>query len=146
MSPRVPKGESLHRVGLTIQDILTSSGKYPERPVKWPPTKEIVSHATVLTTRLNRLGDYWERQLTLSSGYRPPAVNALTKGAAKGSLHQLCCAADILDPNGELAKFVMGDLPMMEHIGLWVEDPFYTKGWLHVQIFPPRSGNRVFKP
>jgi hypothetical protein len=34
----------------------------------------------------------------------------------------------------------------MEEAGLWMEDFSATKTWLHVQITPPASGNRFFKP
>jgi hypothetical protein len=146
MSPRVPKSESLGRLDLTHNDILTTSGKYPDRPKKWPPEQGTVANAHDLAARLNRLGDYWERQLTLTSGYRPDAINAKVPGAAKKSHHRICAAADIADPDGKLAAFCLADLPMLEHLGLWLEDPAHTKGWVHLQLFPPKSGNRVFKP
>ncbi len=146
MSPRVPKGESMGIRDLKIADILTSSGKFPERPVKWPPAQNIVAHAYDMVAKLNRLLLYWERPITISSGYRPPAVNAVTKGAAKGSLHQMCAAVDVVDPGGRLAAFCLADLPMLEHLGLWMEDPAFTRGWCHLQLFAPKSGNRVFQP
>jgi hypothetical protein len=146
VSPRVPKEESLGRVDLTHDDILTSSGKFKERPKKWPPEHGTVANAIEMARRLNRLGDYYERQLTVSSGYRPGAVNDQIPGAAKKSLHRTCAATDLVDPKGELAAFCLADLPMLAHLELWMEDPAFTKGWVHLQLYPPRSGNRVFKP
>lgn len=133
-------------VELTINDILTSSGKFPDRPVTYRPLKATLAHAADLCAKLNRLQMYWQRQLVLTSGYRPPAINAKTAGAAKHSLHQICAAADIHDPEGKLAAYCLGDLPMLVHLGLYMEDPSATPGWVHLQLFAPKSGNRVFKP
>ena len=133
-------------VELTINDILTSSGKFPDRPVKYRPLKATLAHAADLCAKLNRLQMYWQRQLVLSSGYRPPAINAKTAGAAKHSLHQICAAADIVDPEGKLGEYCLADLPMLEHIGLYLEDPSFTPTWCHLQLFAPRSGRRVFAP
>lgn len=145
MSPRVPKSESMTMRDVTVADMLTSSGKYPERPKKWPPEQGTIAHAQDMADRLNRLQLYWEHRITLSSGYRPDPVNALA-GGAKGSLHRICAAADVLDPGNRLGAFCLGDLPMLEHLGLWMESPRHTPGWCHLQLFPPRSGNRVFIP
>lgn len=139
--------EKMAIVDLTVQDILTSSGRYPERPLLYLPTPEVIKNATVLVERLNRLHMYWEHQLRLTSGYRPAEVNAKIPNAAKHSNHIIGAAADIADPDGSLAKFVLADLPMLEHLQLWIEDPEFTKyGWVHFQIIPPASGRRVFHP
>jgi len=34
----------------------------------------------------------------------------------------------------------------LEAIGLWLEHPESTPRWCHVQIVPPASGKRVFRP
>lgn len=84
----------------------------------------------------------------LSSGWRPAEVNSKTPGAAVHSKHMTCEAADIYDPDGEVDDFCLSDAgqSVLKRLGLWMEHPSATKGWCHVQIVPPRSGNRVFYP
>lgn len=82
----------------------------------------------------------------ISSGWRPPVVNAATKGASKTSLHMTGLAVDLYDPEQELDKFAMRNQQVLKDLGLWLEHPNYTPNWCHVQLKPPRSGNRVFIP
>ena len=83
---------------------------------------------------------------TVSSGWRPPAVNARTQGAAKRSNHMECRACDLHDPQGKLDAWCMNNLQLLEECRLWLEHPDATPGWCHLQIVPPASGNRVFHP
>lgn len=84
----------------------------------------------------------------LSSGWRPPAINATTPGAAPRSKHLLGLAADIYDPDGDLDEWLMSESGqrVMVDLGLWHEHPACTRGWAHVQTVPPRSGRRTFYP
>ena len=84
----------------------------------------------------------------ISSGWRPPAVNSATAGAATNSKHMTGDAIDLYDPDGDIDGWLMSDdgQQVMQHLGLWMEHPSATKGWAHVQSIPPRSGNRVFYP
>ena len=84
----------------------------------------------------------------VSSGWRPPEVNAATPNAATKSKHMTGQAIDIYDPDGDLDTWLMtGDgQAALTALGLWHEHPSATKGWAHVQTVPPRSGNRTFYP
>lgn len=84
----------------------------------------------------------------VNSGWRPPSVNAATKGAAVNSKHMTGQAVDLHDPAGELGEFLLGGIGMaaLEALGLWMEHPSKTPGWCHLQIVPPGSGRRVFMP
>jgi len=82
----------------------------------------------------------------VSSGWRPAAINAATKGAAKASNHTLCRACDIADPKGDLDKWCLANLKELEKVGLWLEHPTATATWCHLQIVPPKSGKRTFLP
>lgn len=64
----------------------------------------------------------------------------------KRSKHLYCQACDFYDPDGHLKHFIVNNLRLMEEIGLWFEDFFYTENWVHVQIVPPNSGKRFFIP
>lgn len=85
-------------------------------------------------------------QSAVSSGWRPPAVNARTAGAAAKSRHMTCQAIDIYDPDGDIDNWCMDNLDKLAIAELWMEHPAATKGWCHLQIVPPRSGKRVFYP
>lgn len=83
-----------------------------------------------------------------NSGWRPPAVNAATKNAAKKSSHMLAKAIDIGDDDERLDSWLMtpeGQKALTD-IGLWMEHPSATPRWAHVQTSPPASGRRVFFP
>lgn len=95
---------------------------------------------------INPEGDFAGSQL--NSGWRPPSVNACTKGASATSLHMTGEAADLHDPKLELAAWLMtpeGQFTL-ETLGLWMEAPEATPEWVHVQVKPPLSGHRVFFP
>lgn len=84
----------------------------------------------------------------VSSGWRPPEVNAATPNAAVRSKHMTGQAIDIYDPDGDLDEWLMtgeGQAALVA-LGLWHESPSATKGWAHVQTIPPRSGRRTFFP
>jgi hypothetical protein len=83
----------------------------------------------------------------VNSGWRPPDINARTRGAALRSLHMQCLAIDISDPDGDLDDWCLDNADtVLRALGLWLEHPAATKGWCHVQLQPPRSGRRVFYP
>jgi hypothetical protein len=84
----------------------------------------------------------------VSSGWRPPAINANTPNAAPNSKHMTGQAIDIYDPDGDLDEWLTTEkgLATLESIGLWIEHPSATKGWCHCQTVPPNSGRRVFYP
>jgi hypothetical protein len=83
----------------------------------------------------------------VSSGWRPPEINASTPGAALRSKHLTCQAIDLYDPDGLLDDwlFDVSDT-ILRDFGCWLEHPAATKGWAHLQTVPPRSGRRVFYP
>jgi hypothetical protein len=84
----------------------------------------------------------------VSSGWRPPAINAGTLGAAPNSKHMTGRAIDLYDPDGDLDNWLMTDkgVGTLEALGLWMEHPSATKGWCHLQTVPPGSNKRVFYP
>lgn len=126
------------------------------RDAKFPGslTEVVRKNAEETVRRANRLlgiyvaetGD--KRQRAVASGWRPAEVNATVKGAAKKSNHMTGRAVDIADASGTMKKWLMtnrGQLALIE-CGLWMEHPEATPTWVHVQIVPPLSGNRVFRP
>ena len=117
-------------------------------------TQEIITNATETIRRANLLLDRYAKSCNdhdprgCNSGWRPSALNAAVKGAAKKSNHMLGLAVDIADQGGALDKWLLteeGQQALIE-IGLWMEHPSATPGWTHVQTVPPKSGRRVFYP
>jgi hypothetical protein len=82
----------------------------------------------------------------VSSGWRPPLVNASTPGASTTSLHMTGQALDLFDPRGAIDRWMLSSPQPLIDLGLWVEDSSHTPGWAHIQTRPPRSGNRFFMP
>lgn len=82
----------------------------------------------------------------VASGWRPGAVNDATCNAATGSTHLTAEGLDTRDPERQFARWCLRNLPLLEQIGLWMEDPRWTPTWVHLQIRPPKSGKRVYIP
>lgn len=115
------------------------------RDIQNPLTPEMKQNLDKLLIAVNRLRAHWGKPLIITSGYRPADINKAIGGAAK-SKHMICAAVDIADPNKELAKWLLQDLSLLEDCQLWMEDPASTSTWVHLQIYPPASGRRIFKP
>lgn len=109
-------------------------------------TEELKDNAIETVERVNQLLLAFGDSRKVNSGWRPPAVNGNTPGAAVKSKHMTCQACDLEDADGDLDEWCMENQPVLEQIGLWLEHPASTKGWCHVQIVPPKSGRRVFYP
>lgn len=80
---------------------------------------------------------------TVTSGYRPAAINAKV-GGAKRSKHMICAAIDLSDSDRLLAKWLTVEI-LKEH-DLYMESFVATPTWVHLQLTPPRSGKRIFLP
>lgn len=127
-------------------------------------TQQLVGNAETLLDKINQLlvaaaadgvspGVDQISGNAFSSGWRPAHVNARTSNAGKHSLHIICRAGDLQDNIArDLAVWCIKNLPVLERIGLWMEDPRWTAGtnrrdpWVHVQDVAPGSGRRVFVP
>lgn len=109
-------------------------------------TDELCCNAALVVERVNRLLARAGLARTVSSGWRPPAVNAAVPGAAPRSKHLTCQAIDIDDEDDALDAWCLAHLEVLEELGLWLEHPDATPSWCHLQIVPPASGNRVFEP
>lgn len=117
-------------------------------------TDQIRANAVEALMRVNRiLSDFYDAfpavaRRNVTSGWRPAAINAGTVGAAPASRHMRGLAVDLSDRDRALCRWLMtpqGHASMEKH-GIWIEHPDATPTWAHLQIEPPRSGNRVFRP
>lgn len=125
---------------ITRQEVLMKRDK------DYPLTPELEANLVKLLECLNKFRAMYGKPMYVSSGYRPAAINATVKGAAKKSNHMICLACDFADKDGELDKWCMANLDKLEEAGLYLEDPAATPNWCHLQAVPPKSGKRVFKP
>lgn len=136
---------------LTIEDYWM--GRDRSHPQDMSP--EIVRNAAHLLRRVNTLIAIMHdvametHPVTgnpISSGWRPPSINASTPNAAPRSRHMSGQAVDLYDPEGEIDAWCLEHQDMLSEVCLWMEHPSATKGWSHLQSVPPRSGRRVFWP
>lgn len=109
-------------------------------------TEDKRANASLTVYRANQLLEQFGEERAVNSGWRPAAYNVTVPGAALKSKHITCEAIDLADPDGDLDDWCIHNQSVLATLGLWLEHPASTKGWCHVQIVPPKSGNRVFYP
>jgi Peptidase M15 len=138
---------------ITLEQYLTASGSYPDRAKHPELTKEFLANAELLLSKVNSfLVELGVGSCRISSGFRPTAINATVKGAAKKSLHTQCKAVDLVDDKDQsLSKLVLSKPELLKKYGLWIEDPGHTKGkysnWTHLDIGTRKPREiQVFKP
>lgn len=140
----IDEGKKMSEI-ITLDDLLTSSGKYPERKDSPECTEEVKTNAKELLSKLNQLlMEINIKECKVSSGFRTQAANDVTKNSAKKSKHMTGNAIDIQELDGSLKKLVTEDL--LEKHGLYCEHFDYTKTWIHFQDISPKSGRRFFIP
>lgn len=133
---------------LTLNDLLTSSGRYPDRANSPELTDRMKNQGAHLLDAVNDLMFALGVKLyTVSSGFRPTSINSQIKNASKQSLHMKCEAVDLLDRDGSLAKLIATRPDLLITYQLWLEDPAATKGWTHLDIGTRKDRPiRIFKP
>ena len=109
-------------------------------------TPNIEHNAEIMVGLSNQLLTRFGQGRKVTSGWRPPSVNQNTPGASRTSKHMTAQAIDLADPDGDLDDWCMSSVGqrILIELGLWLEHPFNTPKWCHVQSIPPPSGNRVF--
>jgi len=124
---------------------LTRSATADARRLDNTPSQAALSELALLATQVDELREAYGKPLVPTNGYRSPAVNAAV-GGASNSAHMSGQAVDISDPMParSFARFCLKHLDLLEECGLWMEDPQWTPGWVHLQIRPLTV--RVFVP
>lgn len=97
-----------------------------------------------LCLKVNKLG--YQPPMRASSCLRSIKDQQRINPKAMGSSHLYGCAVDIADPNGFLSDWLECCPEKLEDCGLWMEDPKYTKGWVHLQTYATKSFKRIFIP
>jgi uncharacterized protein YcbK (DUF882 family) len=113
------------------------------RDKEYPLTLEMSKNLDKLLAAVNVVRAQYGKPMTVSSGYRPGKYNTAA-GGAKNSSHMTCEAVDFKDPKGELTRYILQNLDLLERAGLYMESPSRTQGWVHLQT--RKTHNRVFLP
>lgn len=129
---------------IDLTNYITASGKYKDRLLSSELTKEIKDNAIILLNRVNQLlKELGIKSVSVSSGFRPSAVNAAIKGSAKKSLHMLGKAVDIADPKHELYKKIEEKPELLKKYGLWMEHKDNAPTWCHLDCSNLRVDREV---
>jgi Peptidase M15 len=115
------------------------------RDAKFPLTDKQESNLKIFLDRINELREIYAKPMIVTSGYRPPEINAAVGGAPK-SKHLDCLAIDVADPDGSLDLWLEKHVELLEKLEFYVEHKDYTPGWAHIQLGAPISGVRFFAP
>lgn len=141
---------------LTVKDYLTSSNRFPDREAL--ADNEVRTNAEILLSKVNALLEEiaWSEPLSISSGFRPAAVNANVPGAAKKSAHITGLALDLYQPKennklGALIRATHKANGLLKRHGLMMEALEVTVGqnsnWVHLDMVPRSDrSNREFRP
>ena len=109
----------------------------------WANGLETVRRANILLCKFYADGG---KRRELTSGWRPPTVNAAITGASRGSNHLTGKAVDIGALDRSLARWCAANKEMLEVYGIWMERPEATPTWCHWQTVPPGSQARYYWP
>lgn len=119
-------------------------------PCHYPTTPEIDDNLSKLLIAINVIRTAWGKPMIVTSGlrsaYQQGMLIAMGRSTATKSHHLTGEAVDILDEDGRLKDWVLDNMSLMETTGFWFEDFEHTKGWVHFQCVPPKSGRRIFIP
>lgn len=125
----------------TVKELLNAgSHKWKESEVD----AIILRNLEDLCRKVNALG--YQPPMRASSCLRSIKDQQRVNPNAMGSSHLYGAAIDIADPKGALAKWLCVHTELLIKCGLWMEDPASTPTWTHLQIYAPKSMNRIFKP
>lgn len=133
---------------ISMDELLNHKYKLEDQP------EQTQKNLAILLERANKVREAWGKPMIVTSGlrsmedhlriYRQKGITDPAKIPMK-SHHLYGEAVDISDPNLELTAWLKGDgAQLAEEIGLWFEEG--NANWVHMQIVPPRSGNRWFLP
>lgn len=127
---------------IDLENYVTASGKYKDRLKSDELTQQVKDNAVQLLNKVNQLlQELGIDKAKVSSGFRPSAVNAVTKGAAKKSLHMTGKAVDLEDPKHDIVHKILAKPDLLAKYELWLEDPASTPGWCHLD-----NGTRSDRP
>ncbi len=124
-------------------DVLTSSNRFPEREKSEECTSLVRQNAADTAERVTKLLEDIDYATYVTSGFRTRQSNKKAKGAIF-SAHLQGRAVDLFDPDGKLANKILAKPQVLVDYDLYLENPQYTKGWVHLDT--TKRKNRIFIP
>ena len=97
-----------------------------------------------ITSGLRSQEDHFRIYQTINASRRVrglPPIMVPTK-----SMHLIGAAADVGDPDQSFKEWIVKNNALCQELHLSFENFAYTPTWVHVQVYPPRSGEMFFKP
>lgn len=133
---------------ITLNDYLTSSGRYPKRKDSPECNASVLANAGDLLKRVNALlAELGITKADITSGFRTSEANGQIKNAAKRSAHMTGKAIDIADASGKLKKLVGARPDLLRKHGLMMEDAGSTPTWMHLDtVSRSDRSSRTFRP
>ncbi len=125
----------------TFHYLVTRAEVLMGREVEYPMTAHIESCLSLLLIAVNKFRAAYGKPMHVTSGYRPGKYNVAAGGASR-SCHLTCEAVDFADADGAIYAFCQQNIPLLEQLGIWVEDRTNTPTWCHLQI--RACNNRFF--
>lgn len=122
---------------ISMQEVLMGRAKLEDL------SDELKANGQELLRRLNLFRTEYGTPMIVSSGYRPANQNTQA-GGAKQSAHMSLQACDFIDKDGKLFDFIKANPDILEKCDLYMEDPRWTKNWIHLQSRP--TNERIFLP
>lgn len=115
------------------------------------PSPEQEKNLSILLERMNVIRKAYGRPMLVTSGLRSIGDqtridHSQGRKARLKSNHLAGAACDIWDRDRTLWNWCIDNMKLLEQVGLWLEDKSRTPSWVHFQIYPPASGNRIFLP
>lgn len=115
---------------------------------------EHISNIMRLHYVCNYIRRLYARPMYINSGYRSKEDHLRIyrekgidpKNVPMGSCHLIGAAVDFRDKDGELKGWFKSNIKLIEKLDVYFEDFSKTSSWTHLQILPPKSGNRFFYP
>lgn len=91
--------------------------------------------------KFDQIREAYGKSIVITSASRCEKHNKKI-GGSKNSNHVKGLAMDLLRTDA-LEDFILKNL---ESLDIYIEDLAHTKNWIHVQVVPPVSKKRIFKP
>ena len=133
---------------ITMQELLSGQATFESLD------KETQNNLTILLEKVNKIREAYGKPMIVTSGLRTKQHH-LEIYAKKGifppnvpmkSNHLFGRAVDFADSDGQLKKWILANMKLVTELDVYFEAFNNTKTWLHVQINPPASKKRFFKP
>lgn len=97
---------------------------------------------------MNRVRSEYGLLMIVTSGVRSLKDEMRIDPKHPDSNHVQAAACDIYDPDPEkrLWNWCVERIELLIELGLYLEDRLYSPNHVHFQIYPPKSGHRIFIP